>query len=44
MSYVVRDSLKASVVGIVVPDPNILKDYAAQLAIEGDHSELCLNS
>lgn len=39
--FVHGESLKASLVGIVVPDSEALPDFAAKLGIKGSYEELC---
>uniref|UniRef100_A0A8C9AFS0 Long-chain-fatty-acid--CoA ligase n=1 Tax=Prolemur simus TaxID=1328070 RepID=A0A8C9AFS0_PROSS len=41
--YVHGDSLKAFLVGIVVPDPEVLPSWAQKRGIEGTYAELCTN-
>ncbi|KAL6057034.1 hypothetical protein STEG23_034423, partial [Scotinomys teguina] len=41
--YVHGDSLKAFLVGIVVPDPDIMPSWAQKKGIEGTYQELCAN-
>ncbi|KAF6280952.1 hypothetical protein mRhiFer1_009328 [Rhinolophus ferrumequinum] len=41
--YVHGDSLKAFLVGIVVPDPEIMPAWAQKRGIEGTYVELCAN-
>ncbi|XP_059947901.1 long-chain-fatty-acid--CoA ligase 6 isoform X8 [Mesoplodon densirostris] len=41
--YVHGDSLKASLVGIVVPDPEVMPSWAQKRGIEGTYAELCTN-
>uniref|UniRef100_A0A8C5PZB9 Long-chain-fatty-acid--CoA ligase n=1 Tax=Leptobrachium leishanense TaxID=445787 RepID=A0A8C5PZB9_9ANUR len=42
--FVHGDSLKACLVGVVIPDPEILPDFAAKLGVQGSYEELCKNS
>ncbi|XP_029466240.1 long-chain-fatty-acid--CoA ligase 5 [Rhinatrema bivittatum] len=42
--FVHGDSLQSCLVGIVVPDPEVLPDFAAKLEIKGTYEELCRNS
>uniref|UniRef100_A0A4W5K9B3 Arachidonate--CoA ligase n=1 Tax=Hucho hucho TaxID=62062 RepID=A0A4W5K9B3_9TELE len=39
--FVHGDSLQASLVAIVVPDPEILPSFAKKLGVQGSHEELC---
>ncbi|XP_069849790.1 long-chain-fatty-acid--CoA ligase 6 isoform X3 [Dipodomys merriami] len=39
--YVHGDSLKAFLVGIVVPDPEVMPSWAQKRGIEGEYAELC---
>ncbi|MBN3297188.1 ACSL5 ligase, partial [Amia calva] len=39
--FVHGDSLQSSLIGIVVPDPEVLPDFAAKLGIKGTYEELC---
>ncbi|KAM4826671.1 long-chain-fatty-acid--CoA ligase 6 isoform 2-T2 [Thomomys bottae] len=39
--YVHGDSLKAFLVGIVVPDPEVMPSWAQKRGIEGEYTELC---
>ncbi|KAB0385699.1 hypothetical protein FD755_000655 [Muntiacus reevesi] len=41
--YVHGDSLKAFLVGIVVPDPEVMPSWARKRGIEGTYAELCTN-
>uniref|UniRef100_A0A8C9W8W5 Arachidonate--CoA ligase n=1 Tax=Scleropages formosus TaxID=113540 RepID=A0A8C9W8W5_SCLFO len=41
--FVHGDSLQSSLVGIVVPDPEVLPDFAAKLGVKGSFEELCRN-
>ncbi|EPY81671.1 long-chain-fatty-acid--CoA ligase 6 isoform a [Camelus ferus] len=41
--YVHGDSLKAFLVGIVVPDPEVMPSWAQKRGIEGTYAELCKN-
>ncbi|KAJ8386585.1 hypothetical protein AAFF_G00169110 [Aldrovandia affinis] len=41
--FVHGDSLQAFLVGIVVPDPDVLPGFAAKLGVEGSMEELCKN-
>ncbi|XP_028631698.1 long-chain-fatty-acid--CoA ligase 6 isoform X6 [Grammomys surdaster] len=41
--YVHGDSLKAFLVGIVVPDPEVMPSWAQKKGIEGTYQELCTN-
>uniref|UniRef100_A0A8C7BMS6 Long-chain-fatty-acid--CoA ligase n=1 Tax=Neovison vison TaxID=452646 RepID=A0A8C7BMS6_NEOVI len=41
--YVHGDSLKAFLVGIVVPDPEVMPCWAQKRGIEGSYAELCAN-
>ncbi|XP_032693449.1 long-chain-fatty-acid--CoA ligase 6 isoform X2 [Lontra canadensis] len=41
--YVHGDSLKAFLVGIVVPDPEVMPSWAQKRGIEGSYAELCAN-
>ncbi|XP_027283301.1 long-chain-fatty-acid--CoA ligase 6 isoform X7 [Cricetulus griseus] len=41
--YVHGDSLKAFLVGIVVPDPEVMPAWAQKKGIEGTYQELCAN-
>uniref|UniRef100_H0VM53 Long-chain-fatty-acid--CoA ligase n=1 Tax=Cavia porcellus TaxID=10141 RepID=H0VM53_CAVPO len=41
--YVHGDSLKAYLVGIVVPDPEVMPSWAQKRGIEGTYAELCAN-
>ncbi|XP_060033731.1 long-chain-fatty-acid--CoA ligase 6 [Erinaceus europaeus] len=41
--YVHGDSLKAFLVGIVVPDPEVMPSWAQKRGIEGTYAELCSN-
>uniref|UniRef100_A0A2K6G9L9 Arachidonate--CoA ligase n=1 Tax=Propithecus coquereli TaxID=379532 RepID=A0A2K6G9L9_PROCO len=41
--YVHGDSLKAFLVGIVVPDPEVMPSWAQKKGIEGTYAELCTN-
>ncbi|XP_075852120.1 long-chain-fatty-acid--CoA ligase 6 isoform X1 [Microcebus murinus] len=41
--YVHGDSLKAFLVGIVVPDPEVMPSWAQKKGIEGTYGELCTN-
>ncbi|XP_032482714.1 long-chain-fatty-acid--CoA ligase 6 isoform X8 [Phocoena sinus] len=41
--YVHGDSLKAFLVGIVVPDPEVMPSWAQKRGIEGTYAELCTN-
>ncbi|KAM6185556.1 long-chain-fatty-acid--CoA ligase 5 [Rhynchocyon petersi] len=41
--FVHGDSLRSSLVGIVVPDPDVLPLFAAKLGIKGSLEELCQN-
>ncbi|XP_070427220.1 long-chain-fatty-acid--CoA ligase 6 isoform X6 [Equus przewalskii] len=41
--YVHGDSLKAFLVGIVVPDPEVMPSWAQKRGIEGTYVELCTN-
>uniref|UniRef100_A0A4W3IAJ6 Arachidonate--CoA ligase n=1 Tax=Callorhinchus milii TaxID=7868 RepID=A0A4W3IAJ6_CALMI len=41
--FVHGDSLKSHLVGIVVPDPEVLPDFAAKIGIKGSYDELCKN-
>uniref|UniRef100_A0A8C0WPM1 Long-chain-fatty-acid--CoA ligase n=1 Tax=Castor canadensis TaxID=51338 RepID=A0A8C0WPM1_CASCN len=41
--YVHGDSLKAFLVGIVVPDPEVMPSWAQKRGIEGPFAELCMN-
>uniref|UniRef100_A0A8C6W981 Long-chain-fatty-acid--CoA ligase n=1 Tax=Nannospalax galili TaxID=1026970 RepID=A0A8C6W981_NANGA len=41
--YVHGDSLKAFLVGIVVPDPEVMPSWAQKRGIEGTYMELCKN-
>lgn len=41
--FVHGDSLQACLVGIVVPDPEVLPGFAAKLGVEGSLDELCKN-
>ncbi|XP_069340129.1 long-chain-fatty-acid--CoA ligase 6 isoform X4 [Eulemur rufifrons] len=41
--YVHGDSLKAFLVGIVVPDPEVLPSWAQKRGIDGTYAELCTN-
>uniref|UniRef100_Q5F2C5 Long-chain-fatty-acid--CoA ligase n=1 Tax=Mus musculus TaxID=10090 RepID=Q5F2C5_MOUSE len=40
--YVHGDSLKAFLVGIVVPDPEVMPSWAQKKGIEGTYQELCM--
>nr|KAF6445769.1 hypothetical protein HJG63_000233 [Rousettus aegyptiacus] len=42
-TYVHGDSLKAYLVGIVVPDPEVMPSWAQKRGIEGTYAELCTN-
>uniref|UniRef100_A0A8C7TE53 Long-chain-fatty-acid--CoA ligase n=1 Tax=Oncorhynchus mykiss TaxID=8022 RepID=A0A8C7TE53_ONCMY len=39
--FVHGDSLQASLVAIVVPDPEVLPGFAQKLGVQGSHEELC---
>ncbi|XP_021557877.1 long-chain-fatty-acid--CoA ligase 6 isoform X1 [Neomonachus schauinslandi] len=41
--YVHGDSLKAFLVGVVVPDPEVMPSWAQKRGIEGSYEELCAN-
>ncbi|MBN3281942.1 ACSL5 ligase, partial [Polyodon spathula] len=41
--FVHGDSLKSCLVGIVVPDPEVLPDFAAKKGIKGSFEDLCKN-
>ncbi|KAF6081679.1 hypothetical protein HJG60_008716 [Phyllostomus discolor] len=41
--YVHGDSLQAFLVGIVVPDPEVMPSWAQKRGIEGTYAELCTN-
>uniref|UniRef100_A0A452RM86 Arachidonate--CoA ligase n=1 Tax=Ursus americanus TaxID=9643 RepID=A0A452RM86_URSAM len=41
--YVHGDSLKAFLVGIVVPDPEVMPIWAQKRGIEGSYAEICAN-
>uniref|UniRef100_A0A8I5TP97 Long-chain-fatty-acid--CoA ligase n=1 Tax=Pongo abelii TaxID=9601 RepID=A0A8I5TP97_PONAB len=41
--YVHGDSLKAFLVGIVVPDPEVMPSWAQKRGIEGTYADLCTN-
>ncbi|XP_036590433.1 long-chain-fatty-acid--CoA ligase 5 [Trichosurus vulpecula] len=41
--FVHGDSLRSSLVGVVVPDPDVFPKFAAKLGVQGSHEELCLN-
>uniref|UniRef100_A0A8C0KMZ3 Long-chain-fatty-acid--CoA ligase n=1 Tax=Canis lupus dingo TaxID=286419 RepID=A0A8C0KMZ3_CANLU len=41
--YVHGNSLKAYLVGIVVPDPEVMSTWAQKRGIEGSYTELCAN-
>ncbi|KAM6150165.1 long-chain-fatty-acid--CoA ligase 6 isoform 3-T3 [Erethizon dorsatum] len=41
--YVHGDSLKAYLVGIVVPDPEVMPSWAQKRGIEGTYAEVCTN-
>ncbi|XP_072559777.1 long-chain-fatty-acid--CoA ligase 5 isoform X1 [Paramormyrops kingsleyae] len=41
--FVHGDSLQSSLVGIVVPDPEVLPDFAVKLGVKGSLEELCQN-
>ncbi|KAL2778783.1 long-chain-fatty-acid--CoA ligase 6 isoform f [Daubentonia madagascariensis] len=41
--YIHGDSLKAFLVGIVVPDPEVMPSWAQKRGIEGTYAELCTN-
>nr|KAF6346878.1 hypothetical protein mPipKuh1_010619 [Pipistrellus kuhlii] len=41
--YVHGDSLQAFLVGIVVPDPEVMPSWAQKRGIEGTYTELCAN-
>ncbi|XP_005996309.1 long-chain-fatty-acid--CoA ligase 5 [Latimeria chalumnae] len=41
--FVHGDSLQSCLVGIVVPDPEVLPDFAAKLGQNGSYEELCKN-
>lgn len=42
--FVHGDSLKSCLVGIVVPDPEVLPDFAAKKGIKGSLEDLCKNA
>ncbi|MBN3275509.1 ACSL5 ligase, partial [Polyodon spathula] len=42
--FVHGDSLKSCLVGIVVPDPEVLPDFAAKRGIKGSFEDLCKNN
>ncbi|KAK1343271.1 hypothetical protein QTO34_016049 [Cnephaeus nilssonii] len=42
-TYVHGDSLQAFLVGIVVPDPEVMPIWAQKRGIEGTYAELCVN-
>ncbi|XP_006135061.2 long-chain-fatty-acid--CoA ligase 5 [Pelodiscus sinensis] len=42
--FVHGDSLQPSLVGVVVPDPEVLPNFAAKLGIKGSYEEMCTNS
>ncbi|XP_030058592.1 long-chain-fatty-acid--CoA ligase 5 [Microcaecilia unicolor] len=42
--FVHGDSLQSCLVGVVIPDPEVLPDFAAKLDIKGSYEELCKNS
>ncbi|XP_053306524.1 long-chain-fatty-acid--CoA ligase 5 [Spea bombifrons] len=39
--FVHGDSLRACLVGVVIPDPEVLPDFAAKLDVKGSYEELC---
>ncbi|XP_062045773.1 long-chain-fatty-acid--CoA ligase 6 isoform X7 [Lepus europaeus] len=41
--YVHGDSLKAFLVGVVVPDPEVMPTWAQKRGIEGTYTQLCIN-
>ncbi|KAL4841854.1 hypothetical protein H8958_017144 [Nasalis larvatus] len=41
--FVHGESLRSSLVGVVVPDPDVLPSFAAKLAVKGSFEELCRN-
>nr|XP_033798226.1 long-chain-fatty-acid--CoA ligase 5 [Geotrypetes seraphini]XP_033798227.1 long-chain-fatty-acid--CoA ligase 5 [Geotrypetes seraphini] len=41
--FVHGDSLQSCLVGIVIPDPEVLPDFSAKLEIKGTYEELCKN-
>ncbi|XP_004428141.1 PREDICTED: long-chain-fatty-acid--CoA ligase 5 isoform X1 [Ceratotherium simum simum] len=41
--FVHGESLRSSLVGVVVPDPDVLPSFAAKLGVEGSLEELCQN-
>ena len=41
--FVHGESLKASIVAIVVPDPETLDSWCASRSVEGTYEELCKN-
>ncbi|XP_069316489.1 long-chain-fatty-acid--CoA ligase 5 isoform X1 [Eulemur rufifrons] len=41
--FVHGESLRSSLVGVVVPDPDVLPSFAAKLGVKGSHEELCQN-
>ncbi|KAM4703615.1 long-chain-fatty-acid--CoA ligase 5 [Rhinophrynus dorsalis] len=42
--FVHGDSLKSCLVGVVIPDPEALPDFAAKLGLKGTYEELCVNT
>lgn len=41
--FVHGESLRSSLVGVVVPDPDVLPSFAAKLGVKGSFEELCQN-
>ncbi|XP_013797189.1 long-chain-fatty-acid--CoA ligase 5 [Apteryx mantelli] len=41
--FVHGESLRSSLVGIVVPDPEMLPEFAAKLGIKGSYEDICKN-
>ncbi|NXD16142.1 ACSL5 ligase, partial [Nothocercus nigrocapillus] len=41
--FVHGESLRSSLIGVVVPDPETLPDFAAKLGIKGSYEDLCKN-
>ncbi|KAM8923821.1 long-chain-fatty-acid--CoA ligase 5 [Pelodytes ibericus] len=42
--FVHGDSLRACLVGVVIPDPEVLPDFSGKLGIKGPYEELCNNT
>uniref|UniRef100_F6YMF2 Long-chain-fatty-acid--CoA ligase n=1 Tax=Xenopus tropicalis TaxID=8364 RepID=F6YMF2_XENTR len=41
--FVHGDSLKSCLVGIIIPDPEVLPDFAAKLGLKASYDDLCAN-